>query len=71
MLDHSPERIGLVNPFIRMVVNAHAAVAIACYALFAILLALTSRAEILGLFALIGASVLIYLLQTRLFRRRV
>ncbi len=54
-----------------MVVNAHAAVAIACYALFAILLALTSRAEILGLFALIGASVLIYLLQTRLFRRRV
>jgi hypothetical protein len=34
------------------------------------LIALASRAEILGLFALIGASVLIYLLQTRLFRRR-
>jgi amino acid transporter len=34
------------------------------------LIALASRAEILGLFTLIGASVLIYLLQTRLLRRR-
>ena len=34
------------------------------------LIALASRAEILGLFALIGASVLIYWVQTRLISRR-
>jgi basic amino acid/polyamine antiporter, APA family len=34
------------------------------------LIALGSRAEITGLFALIGASVALYLLQTRLSRRR-
>jgi hypothetical protein len=34
------------------------------------LIALGSRAEIMGLFALIGASVAIYVLQTRVSLRR-
>jgi ABC-type Fe3+-siderophore transport system permease subunit len=34
------------------------------------LIALGARTEIMGLFALIGASVAVYLLQTRVWRRR-